>query len=752
MISILTPVHNTDTRLLGLFINSVKKQSFADWELCIVNDGSTNPEVVQYLKDINHPRIKIKHLDTNVGIGLATEEAFKFSTGEYIAFMDSDDELHTSALELSRFYLKKDNADMVYSDEALISMDNKIVGAHYKPDYSPDLLLSQNYMCHFVMLKRDVYIAAGGLRGGFDGAQDHDFLLRVSEKTDNIVHIPKILYYWRTVPDSITHAASSKNKVWDRGVLAISESLERRKTPGKVLKGQEFGSYIVRYALRSTPLVSIIIPFKDNFVNLKRCLASIAESDYENYEIIIVINAEGNLSKFSAILKNNIQIVQFKGPFNFSKILNIGVEASKGEHIITLHDDVFPIKKDWIEALLEHSQKSGVGCVGGRLLFPHKTVQHAGVTVGVNGVCVHSFYGLPASESGYYGRALHIQNVSAVTGSCMMFRKTIFDAVGGFDENNTIIDFSDIDFCLRVQERGFKNIYTSRCEAEHLARGTRGVTLPPKLKTSLVGNDTKYMKSRHNKIISNGDPYYNNNFSKNRAYESPKVTEIDSPDIPKIRHRSVKAERLPEKRVKVLEHHGSIQTKDNPLVSFIVPLYDQYPIAIASILTQEYNNYEIVVVHDGPIPDTTSDILKSFKDTRIKILHTEKRYNDWGHSPREYALDHLDNKSELVVFTGADNYYIPKFINYMLNPFSNTRTVAAYCNCLHNYWDWSVINTRLIFGSIDCGCFMIRTKVAKKLGWKYRVHEADWKFIQNVMRTYGRNSISKVPKNLFVHN
>lgn len=752
MISILTPIHNTSVKLLSLCINSVKRQTFVDWELCLVNDGSTNVETINYLKELNHPRIKIKHLEKNVGIGLATEEAFKISNGEYIAFMDSDDELSHTALESSHFYLKKYEADVVYSDEALLSMENTVTGAHFKPDYSPDLLLSQNYMCHFVVLKRDIYIAAGGLRGGYDGSQDHDFLLRVSEKTNKFVHIPEILYYWRTVPESITHDASSKGAVWDRGVAAITESIHRKGTPGTVTRGRVFGSYIVRYKLQSTPLVSIIIPFKDNFVNLTRCLSLIDNSSYKNYEIIIVNSIDENVSKLSGIIKENTKIVQCKEPFNFSKLLNVGIRASKGEHILTLHDDIFPIKNDWIEALLEHSQRSNVGCVGGRLLFPNKTVQHAGVAVGVSGVCVHSFFNLPESGDGYYGRAVHIQNVSAVTGSCMMFKRSIFDIANGFDEKNVIVDFSDIDFCLRVQEHGFLNIYTSMCEAEHLARGTRGATLPPKLKVKLVSKDTLHMKLRHSNIITKGDPFYNRNLSKLHAYQVPRVTKNEKRDVPPARPRPTKAERLPGEQVKIYDHHKPVSIKDKPLTSFIIPLFNQYPVVISSILAQEYENYEMLIIHDGPIPDNVLNTLQNFNDSRIKILNTDKHYNDWGHTPREFALEHLSPESELLVFTGADNYYIPKFLYYMVNCFSDTRIVGAYCNCLHNYWEWAIINTRLTFGSIDCGCFMVRTKVAKKIGWKHRVHEADWMFIQNIMRTYGRNSISKVPKTLFVHN
>ena len=752
MISILTPVHNTDPKLLTMCINSVKKQSFSNWELCLVNDGSTNPATITYLRELHHPKIKVKHLEQNVGIGAATEEAFKISTGEYIAFMDSDDELAYTALELSHFNINKYEVDIVYSDEALLSMDDNIIGAHFKPDYSPDLLLSQNYICHFVVLKRQIYIDAGGLRPGFDGSQDHDFLLRVSEKTKNFYHIPEILYYWRTVPSSITHDSSSKGNVWDRGVAAIQESLSRRELIGTAKRGHTFGSYIVRYELQSTPLISIIIPFKDNLINLKRCISEIKNSSYTNYEIIIVTSTDEILNKLSDITEDNIKVINRREPFNFSKLLNEGILASEGEHIITLHDDVFPLKKDWIEALLEHSQRTDVGCVGAKLLYPNKTIQHAGVVVGVCGVCVHSFINLSSQDGGYYGRTFHIQNVSAVTGSCMMFKRNIFNIVGGFDEKNIVVDFSDIDFCLRVQKKGFLNIYTSECEAEHLARGTRGSSLPPNLKTKLVGKDTQHMKLTHSEIISNGDPFYNKNLSKVQAYKLPRVIKNEKIVNPNIRPHPQKTTKVPPNQVRVTAHCKPLSIKENPLISFIVPLYNQYPIAVPSLIAQEYTNFEILVIHDGPIPDKVIEIIKGFKDNRIKLLNTDKRYNDWGHTPREYGLDHVNIASETVVFTGADNYYIPKFLSYMVPCFSDSRIVGAYCNCLHNYWDWTMINTRLTFGSIDCGCFMVRTDVAKKIGWRHRVHEADWMFIQNLLRTYGRNSVSKVAKTLFIHN
>jgi glycosyltransferase involved in cell wall biosynthesis len=232
----------------------------------------------------------------------------------------------------------------------------------------------------------------------------------------------------------------------------------------------------------------------------------------------------------------------------------------------------------------------------------------------------------------------------------------------------------------------------------------------------------------------------------------PKVTKNINKQTLRNRNRPIKTNKTQPERVKIRDHHASVSVKNNPLVTFIVPLYKQYPIVIPSILAQEYKNYEILVIHDGPISDEELELIQNFKDDRIKILNTDKHYNDWGHTPREFALDHLNPESELLVFTGADNYYIPKFLFYMINCFSDTRIVGAFCNCLHNYWDWAMINTRLIFGSIDCGCFMVRADVAKKIGWKHKVHEADWLFIQNIMRTYGRTSISKVSKTLFVHN
>lgn len=783
MISLITPIHNTTPQLLSAFINSVKAQTYKNWELCIANDASTNPETINFLQHLknNTQQYKISVIDLphNMGIGEATQKAYEISKGKYIAFADSDDELHPDAFRLSVEALEINKVDLVYSDEAVTNLQGDITTPHFKPDFSYDLLLSQNYICHFVAVQRHIYERAGGLRGGFDGSQDHDFLLRVTEVTQNIAHIPEVLYYWRNVPNSITHDANSQNNVWERGRRAIAEHLQRKGIESTVHFGKVFGTYTVRYKLNSNPLVSIIIPFKDNFLNLERCVKTIHNnSTYKNHEIIIINSKEENNHKLSR-LKKFVHIINFKEPFNYSRLLNVGINKANGEYIVTLHDDVTPLKEDWIEALLEHAQRPEIGCVGGKLLYPNKTIQHAGVLMGIGSICIHAFVDLPDSQIGYYGRATHIQNMSAVTGACMMFKKSIFNCINGFDDTNLIIDYTDIDFCLRVREEGYLNLYTPICICEHLMNKTRGATLPPRLRNKLTIKDTQHMRARHSNIISKGDPYYNKNFSHLNTFALPKViknvklistkqnTPPTAPQEPSIviqddYVRTVKKSPPPHK-IENSQINQTMQkpppintdpitTTITPLVSFIIPVYNHYPVVVASLIPQEYKHFEAIVVHDGPSIDVIKKQIDNFNDQRIKLVNTDKRYNDWGHTPRSYGLQFVSNKSELLVFTGADNYYVPKFLLYMVNCFSNQRVNGAYCNCIHNYWDWGTINTRLSFGNIDCGCFMIKTSIAKEIGWKHKVHEADWKFIYEVMQKYGRGTLMKVSKTLFVHN
>jgi len=750
MISILTPIYNVNIKYLDKYIKSVRTQSFKDWELCLVNDGSKDTNIINYLNSLeqeNDPKIKIKNLDNNSGIGIATQKAFEMSSGEYIAFADNDDILHIDALKATLNRLIESEADLVYTDEANINAEDKIIGVHYKPDFSLDHLMSQNYMCHFVLIKKTIYEKVGGMRSGFDGSQDHDFLLRVTDFTDKIVHIPEVLYYWRIIETSASNSDKTRMMVWQNGKKAIEESLIRKKIYGDVFLGKSFGTYKVKRKLINTPLVSIVIPFGNNTSYISKWITSIKDiTSYKNYEIIAVGSKKESIEQIKTMY-NTIKIVEcYEDTFNYYTLINTGVQQSNGEHIIIIHDDTIPKKSDWIETLLEQSQRKEVGIVGGKIYNLSGTVQQAGLIIGEDNIADATHANIRERDLGYICRAIIIQNTSIVNDICMMFKRTLFDELNGFDSTNLNAYYGDIDFCLRAREDKYVNVFTPECEIFHIHRKTIKEAYSVKDNNTIYNKDKNYIKSRHATILSNGDPYYNENLSKDKLYTYPIPNRMITSDT--LLNRGGIQTNINENKTK--------STKINnlqPLVSFIVPSCSEYySISILSILVQTYTNFEIIYVHDGPISEKVKDQINNFKDNRIKIFNTPQRANDWGHTPRALGLDKVSPNSELIVFTGVDNYYTPKFLEFLVPAFYNKEINGVYCDCLHNYINWEKLTTQLAFGKIDCGCFMVKTEIAKKIGWKYRVSESDWLFINEVVRNYKRNSIVKINKTLFIHN
>jgi len=381
------PVYNVDSQYLAKAVNSVIKQTYSNWELCIADDGSTNKETLTYLKNIKNKKIKIKFLEKNSGISHASNEALSLTTGEYIVLLDNDDELTKDALQENYQVILEKKSDIIYSDEAFCDKESNIVGTHHKPNYSPETLLSHNYICHLFCCKKSIIHEVGGFRRGFEGSQDHDLVLRCVEKTQAIYHIPKILYLWRMLPTSVAGNPFAKLYAWDNGIKAVQEALERRLIKGSVGKGLRRHKYRVIREIIGTPLVSIIICFKDNPELLKNCIYSIQErTKYQNYEIIAINNNSTDqeifklMKKFS---KEGIQFFEYSDEFNYSKINNYGVSLAKGEHIVLLNNDIEIISEDWLECLLEHSQTEGVGAVGAKLYYRNDTIQHAGIIVAI---------------------------------------------------------------------------------------------------------------------------------------------------------------------------------------------------------------------------------------------------------------------------------------------------------------------------------------------------------------------------------
>ncbi len=524
-ISIITPVYNVDKLWLENAITSVINQVYENWELGLVDDASTKPHIkdilVKYQK--NDSRIKVKFLQENLGISGASNEAISLATGEFIGLLDHDDELSVNALfEVVKLLNEHPDADMIYSDEDHIDSKGKLIDPHFKPDWSPDLFLSGMYTCHFGVYRRNIIENIGGFRMGFEGSQDYDLVLRLTEKTDRIYHIPKILYHWRKTPGSTAARYQSKGYADTNAIKALEDALKRRNIKGEVLPGRFPGLFRVRREIIGSPSVSIIIPTKDRPDILRKCIESIKKKTvYENYEIIIVDNsskdpnAKNYLENISK--SNNIRTLKYENPFNFSAINNYAARNSNSDYLLFLNNDIEVISPEWLSAMLEHAQRREVGAVGCKLIYPNNTIQHAGVILGITGtpglpgVAGHSHKHLPNKAHGYFHRPHMIQDLSAVTAACMMVRKNVFEEAGGFDEKLGVA-FNDVDLCLKIRQKGYLIIYTPYAELYHYESLSRGYEDDPEKQRRFSG-EVKYMREKWGQIIDKGDPYYNPNLS-----------------------------------------------------------------------------------------------------------------------------------------------------------------------------------------------------------------------------------------------
>jgi GT2 family glycosyltransferase/SAM-dependent methyltransferase len=511
LISIVTPVYNVAEEWLRKAIESVRVQAYSNWELCLVNDASTEGHIKPILDDYakSDSRIKVTHLPQNEGIAGATNRGLALASGEFIALLDNDDELSPDALfEVVRELNTDQTVDLFYSDEDKLELDGRRVEPFFKPDWNPDLLLSTNYITHFLTLRKSALQSIGGFRLGLDGSQDHDLVLRFTERTDRIKHIPKILYHWRKIPGSAAYSA--KPEAYEAGKRAIREALQRRGYNGSVHNSLLPGLYLVRYELRANPLVSIIIPTRNRYELLDRCIASIERhTNYKNYEIVVLDNDSSEPASLAYFdqLKDRSRVCHFPGPFNFSKINNFGTLQAEGEYLLFLNNDTEVIGPDWLSGMLEHAQRPEVGAVGAKLLYPSGTIQHAGVVMGLGGVAGHAFKHMPGDRPGYFGLTDSIRDCSAVTAACMMTRREVFDELHGFDEDLAVA-FNDIDLCLRMRSKGYLIVYTPLALLYHHESASRGNLHPPA--------DERMMADRWRKMLRSGDPYYNPNLTLDR--------------------------------------------------------------------------------------------------------------------------------------------------------------------------------------------------------------------------------------------
>lgn len=528
-VSIITPVYNVDPVWLNKCIGSVKNQFYTNWELCLWDDASTKKETIACLKKwkgINDKRIKIGFGKKNEHICGASNNAIKMATGKFIALLDNDDELSPDALyENIKIINKKSEAKFIYSDEDKMELDNNRTEPFFKPNWSPDLLYSNNYICHLTFFKKSLGDKIGWFRKGYEGAQDYDLILRLTEqlKNEEIFHISKILYHWRKIPGSTAENFSFKNYANLAGKKALRDFMKRNKVKGVIESGKFSGSYRIKRKITNQEKVSIIIPFRDQLKVLKKCITSILEKTiYQNFEIVLVNNQsqEKNTLKYLEKIskKNSIKLLNYDKPFNFSAINNYAVSQTDAPYILFLNNDTSVINYGWLGAMIEHIQREEVGAVGAKLLYPNNTIQHAGVVMGL-GIASHPFLGFPKRDNGYFGFLNVTKNYSAVTAACLLTKRQLFNELGGFDEKNLGVAYNDVDYCLRLRERGFLITYTPYAKLYHYESLSRGFDNEDDIKKKdpkkyqRIISERKYMLEKWKKVIKN-DPYYNPNLTR----------------------------------------------------------------------------------------------------------------------------------------------------------------------------------------------------------------------------------------------
>lgn len=531
--SVLMPVYNVNIKYLKIAVESIVAQNYLNWELCIVDDNSTDKEVIKYLKTLKDERINLKLLKKNHGISEATNRAALIASGDYYLFMDNDDKISTDALYWFYKMILEKKPDVLYSDMDLINEEEQHFNPYFKPDWSPDLLRSQMYIGHLLGVKADIFKEIGGFRKEYDGAQDYDLMLRLSNRTDRIEHIDKILYSWRSLPTSTALNADSKPYAQTAGLSAIKDCIVKSKDSENVEGVYETDNlfvYDVRYSLNNNPLVSIIIPTKDHVSDLKKVINSILEkSTYQNYEIIILNNnseKEITYQYFRRISRShsNIKVEDASYAFNWSRLTNHGINVASGEVFILLNNDVEIITHDWIERLASNALRPGIGMVGALLFYPDETIQHGGVVVGIGGWADHLYKGMKAEHLGTpFISPILTRNVSAVTGACMAFSRATYELLGSFDES-FIICGSDVEYCLRAIEHGLYNVYNPFVKAFHYeSKSRKNIAIPDV--------DFKRSYEVYKPYRDYGDPFYNNNLD--YRYCVPKVALMYHNESPK---------------------------------------------------------------------------------------------------------------------------------------------------------------------------------------------------------------------------
>ena len=531
-ISILVPLYNTPEKYLQEMIESVQNQTYGNWELCLADgsdDSHSNVGSICKKYVAGDARILYKKLEKNLGISGNTNECINMATGEYISLFDHDDLLHPSALFEVVKAICEQNADFIYTDENTFhETPEDAFCPHFKPNFAPDTLRSYNYICHFTTFERSLLKkAGGGFRTEFDGSQDYDMILRLTEQAEHIVHIPKILYYWRSHPNSVASDVSAKPYTIVSAKKALSQHLSRVGLKGTVLDSVIPSTYKIAYEIDGEPMISILIPNYENIDSLKTCLNSIYDkTTYRRFEIIIIENNSKTAEIFNyyeQIQKkwDNLKVVEWSGKFNYSAINNFGAKYANGDVLLLLNNDTEVITPDWLEQMLMFAQRKDVGAVGAMLYYPDNTVQHAGVILGIGGVGGHAHKYFQRGDYGYMSRLTIAQNYSCVTAACVMMRRAVWNEIGGLDESFEVA-FNDVDMCMRIRKAGYLVVWTPYAELYHYESKSRGLEDTPE-KQKRFQEEVLRFQNRWEKELQAGDPYYNPNLTLVREDFSVKV-------------------------------------------------------------------------------------------------------------------------------------------------------------------------------------------------------------------------------------
>ncbi len=558
-ISILVPLWNNDREFQIEMLDSVMNQTYRNWELCLA-DGSDAAH--GYLEEIcreyaarSEGRIVYRHLEKNDGIAGNTNACLQMATGEYIGLLDQDDVLHPSVLYEYVKAINEQGADYLYCDETTFRSGdiNRMLTMHFKPDYAPDNLRANNYICHFSVFSRKLLDGTELFRKKFDGSQDHDMILRLTDNAEKVVHVPRLMYYWRSHPGSVAADIEAKPYAIEAAKGAVAEHLRGHGYEHfKIESTRAFETiFRIRYQIMGTPRISVIIANKDHTEDLRRCVSSVLEkSTYDNYEIIIVENnssteeikeyysrllgynyeqaaeaAVGNQEE-SRVLRSEdgrIGIVTYRGGFNYSAVNNLGVKHASGEYVLLLNNDTEVITVTWMEELLMYAQRQDVGAVGAKLFYGDKTIQHAGVVIGLGAhrTAGHVHYKQHRQNLGYMGRLCYAQNMTAVTGACLMVKKSLYQQAGGLDESFAV-SLNDVDFCLKLREMGLLNVFTPFAELFHYESASRGLDTEGE-RARRYDRESEAFREKWKEALEAGDPYFNPNFSLDRSDFSLKI-------------------------------------------------------------------------------------------------------------------------------------------------------------------------------------------------------------------------------------